>query len=139
VAAVSGRRFLALLFFVWLMLKWLLDTTTSRGGFVIEVWKSKNLFTCKIVTNCMSEQIEDIIKISPKGQIVIPREVRKKLGVKGGEKLLVLTRDGDILLRKIKEVSIEEIAKKIEKVTSKESISIDTIVAEAVEWARQSK
>lgn len=87
----------------------------------------------------MSEQIEDIIKVSSKGQVVIPREVRKKLGVKSGEKLLVLTRNGDILLRKTKEVSIEDIAKKIEKATSEESIDVDTIVAEAVEWARKSK
>jgi AbrB family looped-hinge helix DNA binding protein len=87
----------------------------------------------------MSEQIEDIIKVSAKGQIVIPREVRKKLGVKSGEKLLVLTRNGDILLRKTKEISIEDIAKKIEEATSEESIDVDTIVAEAVEWARKSK
>ncbi len=87
----------------------------------------------------MTEQIEDIIKVSAKGQIVIPREVRKKLGVKGGEKLLVLTRDGDILLRKTKEVSIEDIAKKIERATREESIEVDTIMAEAVEWARRSK
>jgi AbrB family looped-hinge helix DNA binding protein len=87
----------------------------------------------------MTEQIEDIIKVSSKGQIVIPREVRKKLGMRGGEKLLVLTRDGDILLRKTSQVSIEDIAKKIEKATSKESIEVDTIVAEAVEWARKSK
>ena len=51
----------------------------------------------------MTEQIEAVIKVSPKGQIVIPREIRKKLGLKGGEKLLVLTRDGDILLRKAQE------------------------------------
>ncbi len=87
----------------------------------------------------MSEQIEDIIKVSSKGQIVIPREVRKKLGVKGGEKLLVLTRDGDILLRKTKEVSLNDIAKKIEKVTREQPIDVDKLVAEAVEWARKSK
>ena len=87
----------------------------------------------------MSEQVEDIIKVSSKGQIVIPREVRKKMGVKGGEKLLVLTRNGDILLRKTKELSIEDITNKIEKATSQESIDVDTIVAEAVEWARKSK
>ena len=87
----------------------------------------------------MTEEIEDIIKVSSKGQVVIPREVRKKLGVKGGEKLLVLTRNGDILLRKTKEVSIEDIAKKIEKATSEEPIDVDTIVAEAIEWARKSK
>jgi AbrB family looped-hinge helix DNA binding protein len=87
----------------------------------------------------MTEQIEDVIRVSSKGQIVIPREVRKKLGVKGGEKLLVLTRNGDILLRKTGEVSIEDIAKKIEKVTGEESIDVDKVVAEAVEWARRSK
>jgi AbrB family looped-hinge helix DNA binding protein len=69
----------------------------------------------------------------------IPREVRKKLGVKGGEKLLVLTRDGDILLRKTENESIEEIVKKIQKVISKEAIDVDALVAEAVEWARKSK
>ena len=86
----------------------------------------------------MAEQIEDIIKVSSKGQVVIPKEVRKKVGVKSGEKLLVLTRDGDILLRKTKKEAIEDIAHKIEKATE-ETIDVDTIVAEAVEWARKSK
>jgi antitoxin PrlF len=87
----------------------------------------------------MTEQIEDIIKVSSKGQIVIPREIRKKLGVKGGEKLLVLTCDGDILLRKTQEMSMENIARKIGKTVREESIDVDKIVAEAVEWARKSK
>jgi antitoxin PrlF len=79
----------------------------------------------------MTEQIEDIIKVSSKGQIVIPREVRKKLGMRGGEKLLVITRDGDLLLRKTKELSLDDIAEKIEKVTREQSIDVDKIVAEA--------
>ena len=87
----------------------------------------------------MTEQIEDIIKVSSKGQIVIPREIRKKLGVSCGEKLLVLTRDGDILLRKTKDASVEDIAKKIGKVAKEDPIEINRIVAEAVEWARKSK
>ena len=87
----------------------------------------------------MTEQIEDIIKVSSKGQIVIPREIRKKLGVKGGEKLLVLTRDGDIVLRKTKKLSIDEIAERIEQVAKDEGIDVDKLVAEAVEWARKSK
>ena len=87
----------------------------------------------------MSEQIENIIKVSSKGQIVIPREVRKKMGVKGGEKLLVLTRDGDILLRKTKESSLDDIGERIDKVVREEAIDVDKLVAEAVEWARKSK
>jgi antitoxin PrlF len=87
----------------------------------------------------MTEQIEDIIKVSPKGQIVIPKEIREKLGMKSGEKLLVLTRDGDVLLRKAKEASIQEIARRIEKTTKEEGIDVDKIVDEAIEWARRSK
>ncbi len=59
--------------------------------------------------------------------------------MRSGEKLLVLTRDGDILLRKTQEVSIEEIAKKIDKVTKEEQINVDTIIDEAIKWARRSK
>jgi AbrB family looped-hinge helix DNA binding protein len=87
----------------------------------------------------MTEQIEDVIRVSSKGQIVIPREVRKKLGVKGGEKLLVLTRDGDILLRKAKDLSLDDIGERIDKVVKEEGIDVDKLVAEAVEWARKSK
>jgi AbrB family looped-hinge helix DNA binding protein len=87
----------------------------------------------------MTELIEDIIKVSSKGQIVIPREVRKKLGLKGGEKLLVLTCDGDILLRKAKELSVDDVAERIDKVVKEECIDVDKLVAEAVEWARKSK
>lgn len=99
--------------------------------------ESINIFTCRKICIPMTEQIEDIIKVSSKGQIVIPREIRKKLGVKGGEKLLVLTCDGDILLRKTGELSIEDIAKKLEKSTC--DIDVDKIVAEAIDWARKSK
>lgn len=87
----------------------------------------------------MPEQIEDVIKVSSKGQIVIPREIRKKLGMKSGEKLLVLTCDGDILLRKTKQVSLDDIAERIDKVVKEEGIDVDKLVAEAVDWARKSK
>jgi len=85
------------------------------------------------------EEIEDVIKVSSKGQIVIPREVRKKLDLKSGEKLLVLTRDGDILLRKAKEPSLDDVGRQIDKVVKEENIDVDKLVAEAVEWARKSK
>jgi antitoxin PrlF len=87
----------------------------------------------------MTEQIEDVIKVSSKGQIVIPKEVRKKTGIKAGEKLLLLTSDGDIVLRKTKEPSLDEIADKIDKVTKEKGINVDELIAEAIEWARKSK
>ncbi len=87
----------------------------------------------------MTEQIEDVIKLSSKGQIVIPREIRKKLGLKDGEKLLVLTCDGDIVLRKAKQVSLDDLGERIDRVVKEEHIDVDKLVAEAVEWARKSK
>lgn len=80
-----------------------------------------------------------MVKVSPKGQIVIPKDVRERLGVRTGEKLLVLSRDGEILLRKTEEISIEEIAEKIENQAKQERIDVDKLVDEAVEWARRSK
>lgn len=87
----------------------------------------------------MKEQLEDIVKVSSKGQIVIPKDIRKKLGVKTGEKLLVLSRDREILLRKTEETSIEEIAEKVEEETKENCIDIDKLLDEAIEWARRSK
>mgnify|MGYP001449000337 CR=1 FL=1 len=87
----------------------------------------------------MKEQLEDIVKVSSKGQIVIPKHMRKKLGVKTGEKLLVLSRGSEILLRKAKETSIEEIANKVEDETKENCININELLDEAIEWARKSK
>jgi antitoxin PrlF len=87
----------------------------------------------------MKEQVEDIVKVSSKGQIVIPKDIRKRLGVKTGEKLLVLSRDREILLRKAQEISIQEIAQKVEEQTKDNDIDIDKLLDEAIEWARKSK
>ena len=46
------------------------------------------------------------VKLSSKNQIIIPREARDALGVKAGDKLLVIVRgDTVILLRKPKKYS----------------------------------
>ena len=87
----------------------------------------------------MTEQIEDMVKISPKGQIVIPKCVREKLGLVTGEKLLVVSRDGEILLRKTKKLSLIDVAEKLEAQALKQNIDVDKIVDEAVEWARRTK
>jgi len=38
-------------------------------------------------------------KISGKNQIVLPKEVREQLGVKAGDTLLFIIRDGEIIVR----------------------------------------
>ena len=87
----------------------------------------------------MTEQIEDMVKISPKGQIVIPKCVREKFGLQTGEKLLVVSRGGEILLRKTKKLSIDDLAETLEAQALKQNMDVDEIIDEAVEWARRSK
>jgi len=86
-----------------------------------------------------SRKIEDIVKVSPKGQIVIPKEIRRRLFITTGEKLLVMSRDKEILLKKIENLSPEEIGEKVEKTAKERNIDIDELISEAVEWTRRSK
>jgi antitoxin PrlF len=82
------------------------------------------------------EKIEDITKVSIKGQIVIPKEIRDKLGILPGEKIIIMTRDDEIILKKAKKLSIEEISERIEKVVEKEKIDVDKLIDEAMKWVR---
>jgi len=85
------------------------------------------------------EKLENIVKVSKKGQIVIPKEVRDVLGIKSGGKLAVIVRDDEIILRKIEKLNISEIGSRISSVVEKENIDVDKLIMEAVEWARKQK
>jgi|YelNatPaOPRAMG01_1025707.scaffolds.fasta_scaffold405411_1 antitoxin PrlF len=89
--------------------------------------------------NMKNEKIEDVVKVSPRGQIVIPKEIRKRLGVMSGEKLLVMSRDKEIVLKKMEMLSIGEIGERIERTAKEKGIDLDKMISEAVEWARKSK
>ena len=84
-------------------------------------------------------KITDVVKVSPRGQIVIPREIRTRLGIFPGKKLLVMTRDEEVLLKRVEEVSVEEISEKISKTAEKNGINVNSLVSEAVKWTRKSK
>jgi len=90
----------------------------------------------KSMTN---RKIEDIVKVSPKGQIVIPKAIRRRLGFSGGERLLVMSRGEEILIKKLEKLSIEEIGEKIEVIAKEKGIDVDKLIDEAIEWARRSK
>ena len=48
----------------------------------------------------------NIAKISPKGQITVPTEIRKKLGVSAGEQVIFLEKNGEIIIENMKNVKI---------------------------------
>ena len=84
-------------------------------------------------------EVEGVAKVSAKGQIVIPRQVRKRFGLEPGKRLIVAVNKNGIILKKADEVSLEEIAERSSKVARKEKVDIDALVNEAIRWARKSK
>jgi len=47
----------------------------------------------------------DVVKLSAKGQIVIPARIRKELGLSEGDKLLIARRQGEVILTPIVKLS----------------------------------
>ena len=48
----------------------------------------------------MSKSVLKIVNVSEKGQITIPREIQKLLGIKKGDKLILTTKNEKILIQK---------------------------------------
>lgn len=86
-----------------------------------------------------SRKIEDIVKVSTKGQIVIPKDVRRRLGIIPGKKLAVAVTDTEVVLRKIESLSLAEISEKVSYVAERENIDVDKLIDEAIRWARKQK
>ena len=45
------------------------------------------------------------VTVSGKGQISIPQEIRKQLGIEKGSKLVIILKDKELLIRKISDIS----------------------------------
>jgi len=50
-----------------------------------------------------------ITKLSTKGQVVLPKEVRDTLGISSGTELEVEVRDGVVLLRPIRKTTVDDL------------------------------
>lgn len=48
----------------------------------------------------------NLAKVSANGQVTIPVEIRKKLQVKGGDKILFIEQDGEIVIRNASSTAI---------------------------------
>jgi len=59
----------------------------------------------------------EIINVSSRGQIVIPEKVREKLSINKGSRLVLLERNGELILKKE-----EELAKHFEEGMHKENM-----------------
>ncbi|MFB6292314.1 MAG: AbrB/MazE/SpoVT family DNA-binding domain-containing protein [Candidatus Nanohaloarchaea archaeon] len=63
----------------------------------------------------------DVVTVSSRGQVSIPAEIRRKIGLEGGEKLLVVSQDDNILLKKVDESFVEKSVEDILKPMQEEA------------------
>lgn len=70
-----------------------------------------------------------VVKVLPKGQITLPKEMRKILGIKEGDTLLIEKSEGDIIIKKGKTIH-DYIG-----FLSKPAIPIEEIIEKATEEA----
>lgn len=86
----------------------------------------------------------DITKITSKGQVVIPQDIRLKEGLKEGEKLLVFDINGTIILKRISGIEnmksrerFEDILKSMWETAGKSKITRKDIESEITAYRKK--
>ena len=69
------------------------------------------------------DPVIDVTRVSDKGQVVIPKEIRDKLGFKVGTRLIVVATEDAVVLQRIEAVAgkirVRELMERIKSITSK--------------------
>ncbi|MEK6939004.1 MAG: AbrB/MazE/SpoVT family DNA-binding domain-containing protein [Nanoarchaeota archaeon] len=82
----------------------------------------------------------DLVKMSPKGQLVVPQEIREKEGFTPGDRFVSFSVKGGILFKKVKipevKAEFEKLSAEIEKQFKRQGV-VSKDVLEAVKWAKK--
>ncbi len=77
----------------------------------------------------------EIVVIDRKGRIVIPSRVRKRLNLKSGDRLLILSIKDDILV--LKKIDVEKVLRDIAREVAKAGLDIEELAREIEEEANR--
>lgn len=82
----------------------------------------------------------DLVKMSPKGQLVVPQDIRIEEGFAAGDRFVPFPVKGGILFKKVEmpdvKAEFQKLSREIEKQFKKQKVSPED-VGEAVKWARR--
>ena len=82
----------------------------------------------------------DLVKMSPKGQLVVPQDIRMEEGFSTGDRFVPFPVKGGILFKKVEmpdvKAEFQKLSREIEKQFRKQKVSLED-VDEAVKWARR--
>ncbi len=84
--------------------------------------------------------MEEFVKMSPKGQLVVPQDIRKDEHFEPGDRFVAFPLKEGILFKRVKMPSVkaefEKLSREIESQFKKRKVSAED-VSEAVKWARK--
>lgn len=84
--------------------------------------------------------MEELVKMSPKGQLVVPKEIREKENFKPSDRFMPFDVKGGVLFKKVKipdaKAEFESLARDIEKQFKERGVKKKD-VEEAIGWARK--
>ncbi len=75
-------------------------------------------------------------KVSNKGQITIPKEVRDKLGLKVGDKIIFESSDNGILIRKKEESDVDKVISEVSGIWKDHPVFKSKTIKEIIEMLR---
>ncbi|CAI1494048.1 MULTISPECIES: AbrB/MazE/SpoVT family DNA-binding domain-containing protein [Thermococcus] len=67
----------------------------------------------------------EVVKVSTKGQVVIPKEIRDALGIRNGDYLVVIEKNGYIVMKKL---SVEDVFKEGEELAKTLEITREDVI-----------
>ena len=78
----------------------------------------------------------DVARISVKGQVTIPVEIRKKLGLKDGDKVVFMEKSGEIVLMNSNRLAFEEFQRDMAGEAEKAGLNSEQDVVDLVKEVR---
>ena len=79
----------------------------------------------------------DVAKVSIKGQVTIPSEVRKRLGLKSGDKVVFAEKGDNIILLNSNRVAFEEFQREMTGEAQKAGLNSEQDVVDLVKQVRE--
>ena len=82
---------------------------------------------------------EEIVKMSPKGQLVVPKAIREQAGFEPSDRFIAMPVEDGVIFKKIAidvEAEYEQLSKHVQERFERMEIEEDE-VGDAIEWARE--